>query len=577
VSLLTRLTDGGFTRGGMLALCLAPGAFGAAWAGGSAGGQVDFADLAQVESRFRPRWVTWSPDTGLGLVRAGVRVATGWDVATVHRLMFGGWRCSPESVWAALHGLAADSVPSSGQLNLLGPAEDEGTDPEDPLRPDGHLRPEWAAGGWTRSPARMARWAQVALAAADRQLASLRDSPAAGDALATARSESAAELLCAELTVDGLPLDRTRAEQLIASFVGPRPADEDDARLQRQRRDAAVRRLVPGGEAYDLRNPAQVRQLLARIGIDVPDTRSWRLESFRGAHPAVEALLAWRKAERMVTTYGYDWLDRNLGPDGRLRGSWTGSDGGAGRMTASAGLHSMPAELRPAVEAEPGMVFIRADLGQIEPRVLAAVSGDRGLARASAEDDLYAPVAARLGVQRPVAKVAVLAAMYGQTSGAAGAALQNMEAAYPVAMRFLRAAYDAGRAGREVRTYGGRAVRMWPTPAGLSPEAERANLASRGRFARNAVIQGAAAELFKVWAVTVRARAAEYQARVVLCLHDELLVQAPVGHAEQVEQLVARCLAEAAHHWAPRAVEEQDGVRFVADLGIIRRWSEAKA
>ena len=66
-------------------------------------------------------------------------------------------------------------------------------------------------------------------------------------------------------------------------------------------------------------------------------------------------------------------------------------------MTASAGLHNMPAHLRSAVIAEAGHVFVRADLGQIEPRILAAVSGDRALAKATAEDDMYSPVAKRAG------------------------------------------------------------------------------------------------------------------------------------------------------------------------------------
>ena len=79
---------------------------------------------------------------------------------------------------------------------------------------------------------------------------------------------------------------------------------------------------MPG--ELDLRNPAAGPGDAGRVGIDVPDTRSWRLEPFRGAHPAVDALLEWRKAERIATTYGYDWLDRNVGPDGRLRGAWTG-------------------------------------------------------------------------------------------------------------------------------------------------------------------------------------------------------------------------------------------------------------
>jgi DNA polymerase-1 len=240
-------------------------------------------------------------------------------------------------------------------------------------------------------------------------------------------------------------------------------------------------------------------------------------------------------------------------------------------MTGSGGLHNMPAEMRPAVIAEPEHVFVRADLGQIEPRVLAAISGDASLARATGDDDLYAPVAARLGVDRSVAKIAVLAAMYGQTSGAAGQALRGLESAYPVAMRYLRDAYDAGRAGREVRTYGGRLVRMGALPAGLDDDRRRTAAAARGRFARNAVVQGAAAELFKAWAVTVRARAAALDARIVLCLHDELLVHVPTEHAAAVAQLLRDCLQETAHRWAP-----EGSVRFVADLSVVHRWSEAK-
>ena len=571
------LLGGGLARGGFLALSLAPGrGLGIAETPDGDGWVLRTADpsavVAGIEQEFRPRWVWWSQQTPIELTRTGVRVATCWDLAAVHRLLFGGWHSDPALVWAALHDLDPASAPGTGQLDLFGDSGDEGTDPEDPVRPDRHLRPEWTGGGWARDPSRLARWAATALTACTLQRQRLAALPVAGDVAATARSESAAELLCAELSVDGLPVDLATAERLIASFVGPRPADADDAVLLRERRDNAVLRLLPNSEGIDLRNPAQVRLMLSRVGIDVPDTRSWRLERFRGAHPVVEALLAWRKSERIATTFGYDWLARNVGPDARLRGAWTGSDGAAGRMTAQAGLHNLPADLRPAVAAERGQVLVRADLGQIEPRVLAAISGDRALARATQDDDLYAPVASRLGVDRPVAKIAVLAAMYGQTSGAAGQALQGLESAYPVAMRYLRDAYDAGRAGRAVRTYGGRLVRMWPTPDGLDPERERAAVASRGRYARNAVVQGAAAELFKAWAVTVRARGLPWQARVVLCLHDELLVQVAAEHGPAVQRLLTDSLLEAAAAWAP------DGsVRFVADVSVIGRWSEAKA
>ena len=313
--------------------------------------------------------------------------------------------------------------------------------------------------------------------------------------------------------------------------------------------------------------------LLRFVGIEVPDTRAWRLEALRDTHPLVEALLAWRKAERMATTYGYAWLDENIGDTGRLRGTWSGSDGAAGRMTASAGLHNMPGDMRPAVIAEPGHVFVRADLGQIEPRVLAAISGDQALARATQEPDLYAPVARQLGVDRATAKVAVLGAMYGQTTGHGAQVLPRLRSSYPVAMAYLDAGDRSGQVGQDLRTYGGRLIRMGTSDVNEIDEREaRSQAAARGRFGRNALVQGAAAEFFKVWAATVRARGAALDARIVLCLHDELLVHAPAGHGEAVARMVDDALQEAAHRWAP-----DHSVRFVADTSVIQRWSDAKA
>jgi len=531
--------------------------------------------LAELETTVGPRWVMWNNETAAALDRAGVRVARAWDAAAVHRLLFGGWQAEPARVWARLHGRPVSAIPALGQLGLLDDAGDEGLDPEDPARPDGHLRPEWAAGGWAATPDRLARWAATALRAAQEQrdrLAELTAHPA----LATAHSESAAELLAAELGADGLPIDVGAMTALIAAAIGPRPADAAAAEVRRRARDQAVLDHAPLGGERDLRNPAHVRSLLRRAGVDVTDTRAWRLEPLRQTHPFVDALLTWRKAERLATTYGYEWLDRHVGADGRLRGPWSGADGAAGRMTAGAGLHNLPAELRPGVVAESGYAFVRADLGQIEPRVLAAVAGDRALARAAETDDLYAPVAARLGVARDVAKVAVLAAMYGQRSGAAGQAFRGMERAYPVAMAYLDAADGEGRAGRDVRTHGGRLVRMGGAEAAEpdthDPDAARRAAAARGRYARNAVIQGAAAELFKAWAATVRARLAGTGAGIVLCLHDELLVHAPLDVAGDVAAIVDAALAEAASRWRPADCE----VRFVTATSTLARWSDAR-
>jgi DNA polymerase-1 len=337
--------------------------------------------------------------------------------------------------------------------------------------------------------------------------------------------------------------------------------DQAHERRLRDERDARVLDLVAPSPRFDLRNPSDVRSMLNWVGLDLPDTRMWRLEEHRDHHPVVAALLDWRGAERIATTFGHRWLDEHV-VAGRLHGQWASSDGAAGRMTATAGLHNMPAELRPAVYAGVDHRFVRADLGQVEPRVLAAVSGDRALVAATASDDLYLPIAERLGVDRPTAKLAVLGAMYGATTGNSAGALRALAENFPTAVGYLERAAEIGRTGGRLATVGGRRI-------GLRPPADRSGAAAQGRFARNAVVQGAAAEFFKVWAAIVRARCRASDARIVLCLHDELILHVPTEGAEPAMTVVIDSLDEAAHRWSPHA-----GVRFVADIGIAERWSD---
>jgi len=536
------------------------------------------AGIERIEADVGPRWVWWTQDTARLLVNAGLRPARCWDLDAVHRLVHGGWRAGAARTWAGAHGLDTDTLPTVGPADLFSAAADsDRSDPDGPIRSDGHLDPSWADGGWRDDLDRVARWAALArdvhrLQA--RQVDELADRRAAP---ATARSESAAAMLCAELEHDGVPVDVAEAERIIASFIGPRPRDALDERRLAAERDGLVLVQLPHGlrDGVDLRNPANVKSLLRRAGIEVDDTRAWRLERLRAEHPVVDALLIWRKAERIATTFGYRWLDEHVGTSGRLRGTWSGSDGAAGRMTATAGLHNLPADLRPAVVAIPGHVFVRADLGQIEPRILAAVSGDAALAAAALDADMYAPVAQRLGVSREIAKVAVLGAMYGQTTGHGAAALRGLDAAYPVAMGYLTDAARSAEAGNDLRTRGGRLVRM---SGGAAHPAEddrdlRSQAAARGRYGRNAMVQGAAAEFFKTWAVIVRARLPA-GSRIVLCLHDELLVHVPADDAARVASLVEAALQEAAHRW--QQIDLRGSVRFVADTSTIARWSDAK-
>jgi DNA polymerase I len=517
----------------------------------------DVAAVVRELSSDEPRWVWWSArETVAPLVEAGVRTRACWDLAAVARLLYGTSRDDAGAVWA-LHRALPLPAPPRAELDLLD-LDDESDD--EPVRADGHLSRVWQQGGWARDLTTATRWAQLALEVHTAQQDALAELPDARVttgrtplAVLTAHAESAAALLAVELGVAGLPVNREVLAKILEPSIGSPPVDEAHAAARRRARDDVVRRHFPNADGVDLRNPAQVREMLARFGLVLPDTRSWRLEPHAATSEPVAALLAWRKAERLATTYGWSWLERNVGSDGRLRGSWTAAEG-AGRMTASAGLHNLPAELRPAVRAEPGHVLVRADLGQVEPRVLAVVSGDEALAQAAHDEDMYAPVAARLGCDRPTAKVAVLAAMYGQTTGTAGNALRQMDRTYVRAMTYLRSAEEAGRTGRPLRTYGGRLLPMQP---------------GWGRFARNAVVQGAAAELFKAWAATVRAGLPP-SAQIVLCLHDELLVHAPVSQAEQVATLLVEALTATSRWWAAGS-----GVRFVADVTVADSWAAA--
>src|SRR5206468_11213766 len=118
-----------------------------------------------------------------------------------------------------------------------------------------------------------------------RQLAALADVPdpraAPGRtplAVLTAYAESAAALLAVELGESGLPVDRDVLASILEPVIGPPPVDDAHAAARRRTRDDAVRRHFPHSADVDLRNPAQVRELLGRFGLLLPDTRSWRPE-----------------------------------------------------------------------------------------------------------------------------------------------------------------------------------------------------------------------------------------------------------------------------------------------------------
>ena len=210
---------------------------------------------------------------------------------------------------------------------------------------------------------------------------------------------------------------------------------------------------------------------------------------------------------------------------------------------------SCPKQVRGAVVADEGWTFVVADAAQLEPRVLAAMSGDAAMARAGRATDMYEGMVEAGAVEtRNQAKYGMLGAIYGGTTGESGRMRPKIERAFPAAMAFVEAAARAGEQGESVSTWLGRSS---PRGAGAAysetatdAEVRRARneAAAWGRFTRNFVVQGTAAEWALCWIGALRRRLWELEPadsthalterpHLVFFLHDELIVHTPVALA----------------------------------------------
>ena len=214
-------------------------------------------------------------------------------------------------------------------------------------------------------------------------------------------------------------------------------------------------------------------------------------------------------------------------------------------MTASAGLHNMPAAMRPAVIAEPGTCSCAPTSARSNRGCWPRCRGDRRWPAATARGR---PVRAGRRISSastgPRPRWRCSARCTGRRPATAPRALRGLERG--VSRSPWRTSTPPTGPASSATTCAPTAAAScaWAQRRRRSIDLDRAatrrrsRAAARGRYGRNALVQGAAAELFKVWAVTVRARGAALDARIVLCLHDELLVQAPIEHGEVVGPLV---------------------------------------
>ncbi|MET9242061.1 bifunctional 3'-5' exonuclease/DNA polymerase [Nonomuraea sp. NPDC003709] len=509
--------------------------------GGSARRPADLAGaVRELEEAERPRWV-WAdarevyPD----LLSAGARVSRCHDVALTEGLLLAyegryGESRSARAAHARLHGLPVPEEQPSAPGTLFAP---------EPLAAEA-----------------------VAEVLAD-QLRRIEALPEPGRFRLLVAAESAGALIAAEMSYDGMPWRRDVHDELLTELLGPRPVHGmRPAKLQ------ALADEVTAALGQPV-NPDSVQQLVKAFkgaGVALKTTRSWELKQID--HPAVKPLLAYKELARLYSFHGWVWADQWV-RGGRFRPEYVVGGVVSGRWaTSGGGALQIPKVMRRVVVADEGWVLVVADAAQLEPRVLAAMAGDVGLARAAGEIDLYSALAQSFGGERDKAKIAMLSAMYGGTSGDAPKLLAVMRQRFPRAYQFVEDAAKDGEEGRLVRSWLGRTSPP-PSPRWKElvsgPEGTRA-ARDRGRFTRNFVVQATAAEWALALMAVLRGLLPE-PARLVFFQHDEVMVHCPAEQAEEVIAAVSSAAVE-----ATRLLFGATPVRFPMEAVAVSSYADAK-
>ena len=314
------------------------------------------------------------------------------------------------------------------------------------------------------------------------------------------------------------------------------------------------------GRRVNPSSPVEVVAAFARSGIELTSTRAHVLREID--HPAVPLLLRHRDLSKLHSTNGWTWLDSWVRGD-RFRPVYVPGAVVSGRWASRGGGGlQIPKPLRASVIADPGYTFVAADAGQLEPRILAAMSGDPRMVAAAGTADLYAPVAAEsFEGDRGKAKVAVLGVLYGATSGEARGLLARLRARFPGAVALVEEAARAGERGEVVESWLGRAC---PPPSAQWWSSGDAR--ARGRFTRNFVVQATAAEWALCLLADLRGRVESTTgAELVFFQHDEVVVHCRTADAVRISEAV-----DAAAVSATRLLFGDTAVRFPMETRIGR-------
>ncbi len=345
------------------------------------------------------------------------------------------------------------------------------------------------------------------------------------------------------------------------------------------------------GEKFNINSPKQLGVILFEK-LKMPygkktktgySTAADELERLAPDYPVVALILEYRQLTKLKSTYA-DGLYTFIREDGRIHGKFHQTVTATGRLSsADPNLQNIPVrtelgrQLRRVFVPKPGFVFVDADYSQIELRVLAHMSGDSQLIAAYQQaQDIHAITASQVfhvpldkvtPQQRRNAKAVNFGIVYGISSFGLSQDLSITRAeaqeyiaqyfkTYPGIKRFLdRAVKEAKTKGYAVTMYG----RRRPVP-----ELKSSNFAQRSfgeRVAMNSPIQGTAADIIKIAMVRVdeELSKAGLESRLILQVHDELLIETKEEELEQVKEILAREMTGAASLAVPLEIDMHTG------------------
>ena len=352
------------------------------------------------------------------------------------------------------------------------------------------------------------------------------------------------------------------------------------------------------GESFNINSPKQLGVILfEKLGLPHGkktktgySTSADILEKLAPEYPVVSDILEYRQLTKLKSTYA-DGLASYISEDGRIHGKFNQTITATGRISSTEpNLQNIPVRMelgrliRKVFIPEKDYVFVDADYSQIELRILAHCSGDEQLINAYKEArDIHKITASQVfhipfdevtDLQRRNAKAVNFGIVYGISSFGlsedlsitkkeAAQYIENYFKTYPGIKTFLDDAVAQGKENGYVVTLFGRKRPV--------PELASSNFMQRAfgeRVAMNSPIQGTAADIMKIAMIGVnkRLKEAQMKSRLVLQVHDELLIEAHLDEVEQVKEILAYEMEHAATLLVPLSV----------DMHVGENWYEAK-